>query len=269
MQLADLAVEQRGDVCVLVCLDPVLVLAQIIGHGRVDDGNVLAVDRRGLELLQRRHGLVYLGRRQLGRGVHACAAVNGGVRARSADLVAVLHARARCQRVADELVLRGARRCAQLLGRAEDHVVNGVQLQLVGHSDVGTVLDDGACHARLAQLLARGNHALGQCRRVRKRVPLAPFDLLAPALRQRLLSGELRVNEVRTRIFQQLRVIVCLHQRRQVVGRCERGGRAVVSIYIVLRGVDQRTGVRCAATMHEFQKINFHLAPFPGLTLKR
>ena len=145
-----------------------------------------------------------------------------------------------------------------------------MQLQLVGHSDVGTVLDDGACHARLAQLLARGNHALGQCRSVRKRVPLAPLNLLAAALRQRLLSGELRVNEVRTRVFQQLGVVVGLHhKRRQVVGRCERLRRAVVSVYIVLRGVDQRTGVRCAATMHEFQKINQNIAPFPGLKMLR
>ena len=235
----------------------------------MDDRDVLSVDRRGLELFQRGHGLVYLGRRQLGRGVHACSGRDGSVRARSADLVAVLYVRASREGVSHKLVLRGACRSAQLLGRTEDHVVDGVQLQLIGYRQIGAVLEDACRHARLSELLAGGNDALGQCRSVREGVELSPFDLLAAALRQRLLSGELRVNEVRARVFQQLRVIVGLHQRRQVVGRCELRFRSVVSVYIVLRGVDQRTGVRRVADLHDLKKFLQNLAPFPGLPLKR
>ena len=244
MQLADLAVEQRPHVRVLVRLDPVLVLADVKRHGRVDDGNVLAVDLRCLLLLERRHRLVYLRRRQTGGLVHRRAALHLRVLACGADLVAVLHVLARSQRVADELVLRGARRRAQLLGRAEDHVVDRVQLQLVGHRDVGAVLHDGARHARLAELLSRRDHALLQRRRIRQRVPLAPLDTLAAALRQRLLSGELRVDQIRPRVLQQLRVVVGLHRRREIVRRRERRLVSRVCVYVGIGRIDESTCVR-------------------------
>lgn len=59
------------------------------------------------------------------------------------DLVAVLHICARCGDIAHQLILRRTGGRAQLLRRTQNHVVNGVQLQLVGHGHIRAVLRDG------------------------------------------------------------------------------------------------------------------------------
>ena len=243
MQLADLAGKQLRQARILVRLDPGLGRAQIVCHGRVDDGNVLAVDLRGLELFEQRHGLVDLVRCQLRGGVQTCAAGHGGMCAVRADLVAVLHICARCGDIAHQLILRRTGGRAQLLRRTQNHVVNGVQLQLVGHGHIRAVLRDGLRHSALAKLLARRNDTLGQRARVLKRVPLAPFHGLAASGRQRLLACKLRVDELRTRVFQQLRVVKRLHGRRHTAAIRERARLTGIRVHVIAAGVHQRTRV--------------------------
>ena len=165
------------------------------------------------------------------------------MRAVRADLVAVLHVRACCGDIAHQLILRRTGRRAQFLRRAQNHIVNGVQFQLIGHGHIGAVLGDRLRHSALAELLTRRDHTLGQRARVLKRVPLAPFHGLAAAGRQRLLAGKLRMNEFWPCVFQQFRVVKRLHGRRHAASFREGICLAGIRVHIIAAGIHQRTRV--------------------------
>ena len=263
MQLADLTREQRRDVCILVCLDPCVRGPQVVCDRRVDDGDVLAVDLRGLHLLQRRHGLVDLVRRQLCRQVEARAAGDCRVRAARCDLVAVLHVRSCHDRVAHALVDGRTGGSAEFFGRAQDDVIQRMQLQLIRDRHVQADLLDRAGRAGLAHLLAGRDDAFGQLLRVLQRVPLAPLDGLAVVARQRLTACQLRMHEVRPCVLEQLRVVERLHGRRERVVAAECGRLAGACVYVVAGRVDERTGVSKKLKSHLGIKHSF-LSPFSG-----
>ena len=132
MQLSDLAVEQLRDCRILVRLYPFLALPQIERDRRMDDTDVLAVDRRRVRLFQRGHGLVDLGRRQHARCVHAASFCHLGMFAgRGVHLVAELLHRAAHNLVSHHLVNAHAAGRAEFFGRAENRVVNRVQFQQI------------------------------------------------------------------------------------------------------------------------------------------
>ena len=276
VQLADLAVEELLGRGVLVRLDPALALAQVVGHGGVDHRVVAAVDARGAVLLEDGDGLVDHGRGQhaqgRGAGLHLGAARRGaGHRAGGeGDVVAVEHVRAEQQRVADQLLLRLGGGGAHLLGRAEDHVVIGAQLELVGDGGVGAVLVDRAGHGGDAELLAGRDHALGQLRGALEGVPLAPLDLALVVPGQGLALGKLRVEELAARVFQQLRVVEGLELGAQGVVVVKGGGRAGGGVDEVLGRVHKRArlGKVLEVEMHRCSPFSRQkkLAPlrFPG-----
>ena len=263
MQLADLTREQRRDVCILVRLDPCVRGPQVVCDRRVDDGDVLAVDLRSLHLLQRRHGLVDLVRRQLRRQVEACTAGDCRMRAARCDLVAVLHVRACHDRVAHALVDGRTRGSAELFGRAQDDVVQRMQLQLIRDRHIQADLLDRAGRAGLAHLLAGRDDAFGQLLRVLQRVPLAPLDGLSVVARQRLTACQLRMHEVRPCVLEQLRVVERLHGRRERVVAAECGRLTGACVYIVAGRVDERTGVS-KKLKSDFGFKHSFLSPFSG-----
>ena len=226
----------------------------------MDDGDILAVDLRRLELLEQRDGLVDLVRRQLCRGVKTRAARDRRVRAVRADLVAVLHVRTGHDHVAHQLVLRRTSRRAQLLRRTQNDVVDRVQLQLVRHRHIRAVLRDGLRHRALAKLLPRRDHALGQRARILERIPLAPLHGLAAPGRQYLLAGKLRVDELRPRVFQQLGVVKRLHRSRHAAALRESGRLARIGVHVIAARVHQRTGVGKQLQIHLLMHIH---SPFP------
>nr|DAE46362.1 MAG TPA: hypothetical protein [Caudoviricetes sp.] len=254
VQLADLAVIDLVRLGVLVRLDPLFGLAQVVGDGRMDHGVILAVDGRHAVLLHLRDRLGDHVRRQVGVAVSSARAAagahlgaggrRGDIRAGRAEVVAVEHVRVGQQRVADELFLRlcGAR--AHLLGRAEDHVVVGAQLQTVGDAGVRAVLVDAALELGHAELLARRDHAFGQLAGLLEGVPLAPLHGAAVVLRQRLLLAELGIKHLGAGVFEQLGVIKGLELRRKRVGAGEGGRRAGRGVDVVAGRVDQRARVR-------------------------
>ena len=211
----------------------------------MDDTDVLSVDRRRVRLFQRGHGLVDLGRRQHASGVHAASYCHLGMFAgRGVHLVAELLHRAAHNLVSHHLVNAHAAGRAEFFGRAENRVVNRVQFQQIGDRDVQTLLYKILRHARHAELLAGRDDALGQRLRLRQRVPLAPFHALAVVARQCLFLRQLREDEFRTRILQELRVVEGFHCRRQLVGRVKLRLCAVVCVHVVAGRVDQRARIR-------------------------
>ena len=229
----------------------------------MNDGNVLAVNFRGLEFFQQRHRLVDLVRRQLCGGVQPRAAGYGGMRAVRADLVAVLHVRACHDRVAHALVDGRTRGSAELFGRAQDDVVQRMQLQLIRDRHIQADLLDRAGRAGLAHLLAGRDDAFGQLLRVLQRVPLAPLDGLSVVARQRLTACQLRMHEVRPCVLEQLRVVERLHGRRERVVAAECGRLTGACVYIVAGRVDERTGVS-KKLKSDFGFKHSFLSPFSG-----
>ena len=235
----------------------------------MDDTDVLSVDRRRVRLFQRGHGLVDLGRRQHASGVHAASYCHLGMFAgRGVHLVAELLHRAAHDLVSHHLVNAHAAGSAELFGRAENRVVNGVQFQLVGDRDVQALLHDVLRHARHAELLAGWNDALGQRLRLRQRVPLAPFHALAVVARQCLFLGKLCKDQLRTRVLQELRVVERFHCRRQLVCRVKLRSRARVCVHVVAGRVDQRARIReklesNVAVTHDFFLLLLRGRSFP------
>ena len=249
-------------------LDPALGIAQVLGHARVDDRGVLAADARHAVLFQDRDGAVdHLGREMAGVGrvldQRALGAHGRRGAARSGDLLAVQHVGAGVERVADQLLLRLRGGCAHLLGRTQDHVVIGAQLQLVGDGGIGAVLVDTAGDGAHAELLARGDHALGQLACRGEGVPLAPLHGALVVLRQALALGELRVELLHARVLQQLGVVKLLHLGGQGVAAGEGFRAAVVGVHIAAGRVDQRA--RVGKKLNVKIEILFHSPSFPVL----
>ena len=160
------------------------------------------------------------------------------------DVVAVEHVRAHEQRVAYELLLSLCRRCAHLLGRAEDNVVICAQLQLVGYRCVSAVLVDSARHRSHAELLPGGYYALLELCRAVKGVPLAPLDAAVVVCRQRLTLCKLRVEHLRARVLQKLGVIERLELRAQGLAVGEARHLARAGIDVAARRVHDSARVR-------------------------
>ena len=243
VQLADLAVEQLLGRGVLMRLDPALPLAQVVRNGRVHNGVITPVYARNSVLFHDSHSLIDHGRGHqapakrvvlvvlvLGRAArrHLRAAGRGAQHLVGAevDVVAVEDVGAEQERVADQLLLRLRRRRAHLLGRAEDHVVVGAQLELVGDGGVGAVLVDRAGDGRYAELLAGGDDALGQLRGAVEAVPLAPFDRAVVVGGEGLALGELGVDHLGARVFEQLGVVEALELGREGICGVEGAGHA-------------------------------------------
>ena len=229
----------------------------------MDDRDILAVDLRSLHFLQRRHGLVDLVRRQLGRQVEARTASDFRMRAARCNLVAVLHIRACRGRVAHALIDGRAGGSAELFGRAEDDVVQRMQLELIGNRYIQANLLECAGHAGLSHLLAGRDDAFGQLLRIRQRVPLAPLHGLAMVARQRLTACQLRMHEVRPCVLEQLRVVERLHGQRERVVAAECGRLTGACVYVVAGRVDERTGVS-KKLKSDFGFKHSFLSPFSG-----
>ena len=244
-------------------LDPLLARPQIIRDRRMDDRDILAVDLPRLQLLQRRHGLVDLVRRQLRRQVEACAAGDCRMRAARCDLVAVLHVRARHDGIAHALVDGRTGGSAELFRCAQNDVIQRVQLQLVRNAHIRTDLLDAGRHAGLAHLLTGRDDAFGQLVCILQRVPLAPFHGLAVVARQRLLARKLRVHQLGPRVLEQLRVVERLHGRRERVVAAECGRLTGACVYVVAGRVDERTGVS-KKLKSDFGFKHSFLSPFSG-----
>nr|DAL55039.1 MAG TPA_asm: hypothetical protein [Caudoviricetes sp.] len=257
VQLADLAVVDLLGRGVLVRLDPLVGAAQVVDHRGMHDCNVLAAYGRHTVLLELGHRLVDHVRRQQAPAVRRRGAAGTGSLAARAhrraggrrredlaallvDVVAVEHVGVGQQRIADEHLL--GLRCgrAHFLRRAEDHVVIGVQLKLIGDGGVGAVLVDGAGLGAHAELLAGGDDGLLQLGGACEGVPLAPFHGLAVVPGQRLLFAELRVVHLRAGILQQLGVVKRLELagERVVCVKCRLG--AGVGVDVGIGCVDQR-----------------------------
>ena len=136
------------------------------------------------------------------------------------------------QRVAYELLLSLGCRCAHLLSRAEYDVVISAQLQLIGDRRVSAVLIYRARHRSHAELLPGGYYALLELCRAVKGVPLAPLDAAVVVCGQRLTLCKLRVEHLRARILQQLRVVKGLELRAQglAVGEARHLSRAGIDV---------------------------------------
>ena len=263
VQLADLAVEERLGGGVLVRLDPALAGAQVVGDAGVDHGVVAAIDARDAVFLHDGDSLVDHGGSEhthhRGGGLHLGAACRRGGHGAGGerDVVAVEHVRSQQQRVANQLLLGLGGGSAHFLGGAQDHIVIGAQLELIGDGGVSAVLIDSAGHGGDAELLPGGDHALGELGGAVEGVPLAPLDLPLVIGGQRLTLGKLGVKELGARVFEQLRVIKGLQLRAQAVVIVKRGGRAGTGVDEIGSAVDERPGVGEILQIHVHGIISF------------
>lgn len=98
----------------------------------------------------------------------------------------------------------------------QHHVVNGGQVQHIGHGGVVTVLGQLLGDVADGDAAAIGSHALGQRgQRLVKGAELAPLHGFAAAGRQRLGGGELVVYQLGLGVFQQLHAIISFHLRAE------------------------------------------------------
>ena len=219
VQLADLAGEQLRGGGVLMGGHPVGVVAQVEGHAGVDDAHVLAVKGGGVHLLQLRGGAghqlsghhVALVQIAAVQHVHllAIGVLSGGID----DVSALLDL------IAGHGVQRQTHVGAVAVGDLQHHVVDGGQIQHIGHGGVVAVLAQLLGDVADGDAAAIGGHALGQrSQRLVKGAELAPLHGLAAAYRQRLGGGELVVHQRGLGVFQQLHAVIGFHFGAQTLG---------------------------------------------------
>ena len=185
----------------------------------MDDAHVLAVERGGIHLLQLGGGLGHQLAGHLARPVQRVAAqhLGGGavclLLGRVDDLIALLDL------VAGHGVQRQAHVAAMAVGDLQHHVVDGRQVQHIGHGGVVAVLCQILGDVAHRNTAAIGGHALGQRRqRLVESAELTPLHGLAAAHRQALGGRELVVYQLGLGVLQQLHAVVGLHLGAESAG---------------------------------------------------
>ena len=187
----------------------------------MDNGNILAVDGGRVlgsqlchHLLQHLHG-------ELGGSVQIRAGGHGGLYAAD-NLGAVGHVGAGLKHVADHGVQGSAGLTAQELGRLQNGVVQGGQLQHVGLGDEVAVLGHGRGDGAHVQGLAvRGNALSQRSQRLGKGRELTELNGLAAVCGDGTLLTELVMYQLGLSLVNEGHVVEGLHFGRQVVA----GGR--------------------------------------------
>ena len=183
----------------------------------MDDRHIVAVEGRHVVLLQGGNGLLDHLHGQLAGGVHVLALRHGGLGA-AGHGGAEQHVVAGRQLIAHHGIHGHARLCAQQLGGLHDHIVNGGQIQHVGHAHEVAVLRHGGGQAGHVQRAAVGGHTFRQGgQRLGQLVELAELNGLTAALGDVALLAELAMHQIGACLTQQHLVIEGFHFRRQVV----------------------------------------------------
>jgi hypothetical protein len=233
VQLADLAGEQLRGGGVLMGGDPCLVLAQVEGHTGVDDAHILAVKGGRVHLLQLGRGL---GHQLTGHAavlVQCRAAGDLRLGAVGAQLGRIDHLLALLDLVSGHGVQGQAHVAAVTVGDLQHHVVDGRQIQHVGHGGVVAVLRQLLGDVADGDAAAIGGHALGQgLERLVKGAELTPLHRLAAAGRQTLGGRELVVYQLRLGVLQQLHAVIGLHFRAQTARGLGIGLRKHLQIHL-------------------------------------
>ena len=218
VQLADLAREQLARRGILVRGDPRLILAQVERHARMDDADILAVEGRRVHLLQMRRGLRHQLARQTAVRRQIIAVLHLGLGTACAQLRCVDHLIALLNLVARHRVERQPHVRAVAVGDLQHHVVNGRQIQHIGHGRVVAVLRQLLRDVAHGDAAAIRGHALGQRREcLVERAELAPLHRLASAHGHPLRRRELVVYELGLRALEQLHPVIRLHLRAQII----------------------------------------------------
>ena len=248
MELTDLTVEDLSGSCVLMYLDPVLVVAQIVGNGRMNDSGILAVDLGNAVLL---HLGYCLGHHSRGEGGHnRCGCFHLGRHSRSStgnsagsqgDVVAVQHIGVGQQCITDQDLLGLCSGCAHLLGSGQDGVIISTGLQHIGNSSVGTVLVDAASLDTHAELLTGGDNTFLQLGSTSEGVELTPFAGNAVLSRQHLGLGKLSIEHLSTSVLQKLSIIEGLELTVEAIAGIG-GSFAGVSVDHAAGSINSSTG---------------------------
>ena len=240
VQLADLTGEQLRGGGVLMGGHPVGVVAQVEGHAGMDDAHILARKGGRVHLLQRRGGT---GHQLGGHGaglVQIIAVLHLGFGAAAADGGGVNDVGALLDLIAGHGVQRQAHVGAVTVGDLQHHVVDGGQIQHVGHGGVVAVLAQLLGDVADGDAAAVGGHALGQRgQRLVEGAELAPLHGFAAAHRQGLGGGELVVHQRGLGVLQQLHAVVGLHLGAEALGAGGLGvavGKALQIKRIIVHG---------------------------------
>ena len=118
-----------------------------------------------------------------------------------------------------------------------------MKLKLVGDGCVCTVLVDAAGLDGHAELLTGGDYTFCELGSTGKGIPFTPLNGLASAGGQRLLLGELRIEQLNTGVLKQLSIIECLELAGKGVCAGKIGCIAGVGVDIVAGGVYESTGI--------------------------
>ena len=185
----------------------------------MDDAHILAVEGRCVHLLQCCGGAGHqLGGHGAGLvqpiavqhlGFLAVGILTGGVD----DVGALLDL------IAGHSVQRQTHVGAVAVGDLQHHVVDGGQIQHIGHGGVVAVLAQLLGDIADGDAAAVGGYALGQGRqRLVEGTEFAPLHGLAAAHRQGLGGGELVVHQRGLGVFQQLHAVIGFHLGAETLG---------------------------------------------------
>ena len=185
----------------------------------MDDAHILAVEGRRVHLLQLGGGLGHQLAGHPAPAVQLIAAhhCGGGAVAvpsgRVDDLIALLDL------VAGHGVQRQAHIGAVPVGDLQHHVIDGRQIQHIGHGGIVAVLRQLLGNVTDGDTAAVGGHTLGQRRqRLVEGAELTPLHGLAAAHGQALGGRELVVYQLGPRVLQQLHAVVGFHLGAETAG---------------------------------------------------
>ena len=192
------------------------VLPQVKGHAGMENTDVLALKGGGVHLLQLGGGLGHQLAGELAPLRQVIAVQHGGLAAVRPQLGGIDHLAALLDLVAGHGVQGQAHVAAVAVGDLQHHVVDGGQIQQIGHGGIVAVLGQLLGDIADRDAAAVGGHALGQRRQcLLEGAELAPFHGLAAAGGQGLGGGELVVYQLGLGVFQKLHAVIGFHLRAE------------------------------------------------------